>query len=132
MTEYDLTYAHLGRKIKMLFLRRHIWLLLFVLSFLESEKQKKFLFLMEHLKLSLPIPHFPPNTYIYHYHYHVSGLYGKGFQVFSSGATNSASYLVLLDWLLYVDKENSTEELDRLLNFNILIHWNQSHWSLFF
>ena len=44
----------------MLFLRRHIWLLLFVLSFLESEKQKKFLFLMEHLKLSLPIPHFPP------------------------------------------------------------------------
>lgn len=49
----------------MLFLRRHIWLLLFVLSFLESEKQKKFLLLVEHLKLSLPIPHFPRRTHTY-------------------------------------------------------------------
>lgn len=42
MIEYGFKGDHLERKKKMLFLWRHIWLLLYVLSFLESEKWKKY------------------------------------------------------------------------------------------
>lgn len=99
------------RKKRMLFLWRHIWLFLLELSFLESEKWKRGLFFHE-ARWTSP---FPNINSLHHTHSTITIMslpVKRELNVFLFWR-NSAGHLVLQDWLRYVDKENSTETLDR-------------------